>query len=1120
MKPARILIVDDNPTNLALLSNILDFEGYHIVEAPDAETAQQLIAEDPPDLILMDVGLPGMDGLTLTRALKGNPATRHILIAVVTAGAMKGDDDKAREAGCDAYITKPIDTRALPGQVAALLGRVPLASSAQSIATQTGTPLVASAVGDASGSRRMLVVDDVAANRFLLREILESSEYVVEEAADGVEALAVLDRLPVAVVISDALMPNMDGFRLCLELRKNPKFERLPVVIYTSTYNSAGDRALAEKVGANAYLVKPAPREAILATITEAVHAAETRPVGPAPVLSDEFNVIKRYNAALVSKLEERNDDLSRVVAELREAGEFSRQIISGAREGIAVFDRELRYLVFNPDMEEIMEAKAFDRLGQRIEDATASEQTLELIGRLRRALRGEVVHSGDRFLTRPSGTGVWIVSRSSPLRNTQGQITGVISLVTDITERKRTENALRESEAQFRQVVENINEVFLITDLKKNAMIYVSPAYEAIWGRTVESLYANPLQWVDAIHPADRKRVLAAAQVRQNGGDYDEVYRIHRPDESSRWIHERSFPVRDADGNIFRLVGTAEDITDRKRAEIRASVQHIVTGVLSEGAPLLSTAKRLLEVLCRDFDWVIGDFWAIDRSTRTLRCVEIWHPPEPEFLPFAETTRLTAFAAGVGLPGLVWKEKSPQWLGDLETNPTFLRRAAAAALGLRSALALPIKLREEVYGVVEFFSTRSRAPDEGLLDLLAGFGTQIGQFIERKQLEDQFRQAQKMEAIGTLAGGIAHDFNNVLAAITGYTELAKMQMAENTEAREYLQSVSVASGRAVDLVRQILAFSRVQEQQRKRMQLWPIVDEALKLLRATIPTTIEFDISLDRRAPAVLGDPTQIHQIMMNLATNAAHAMKDRPGRLGVLLEQVEVGIDLAALHPGLRPGPYMRLGVSDTGHGMDAVTAGRIFDPFFTTKAPGEGTGLGLAVVHGIVRNHDGVITVYSQPGKGTQFHLYFPVHLADMDPGVPEEPVETPRGNHERILLVDDEIPLALMGRKMLERLNYLVDSHTAPADALAAVLANPGDYDLVLSDLTMPGMTGVELARQISHLRPDLPIILITGYSATLTLEKVRALGVREILLKPLTLHALGEAIHRTLTPTAK
>lgn len=687
-------------------------------------------------------------------------------------------------------------------------------------------------------------------------------------------------------------------------------------------------------------------------------------------------------------------------------------------------------------------------------------------------------------------------------------------ALLRVLEDEKFSAQRLRESETRFRQLTENINEVFWMSDPDKRTILYVSPAYEVIWGRSCESLYAEPHHWAAAIHPDDRARVLAASYL-QAKGNYNEIYRILRPDGSMRWISDRAFPVKNELGQVYRLVGTAEDITARKRAETITAAEHAIIEALSGGASLPDTARKILEIVCRQLDWELGDLWTVDRSTQTLRCVAIWHGPSGRFQSFAEASQRMRFAAGEGIPGKVWNTRKPKWISEVTEEATFLRRQDAVELELRGALAFPITVRSEVHGVIEFFSKESRPPDAGMVAMFGSLGKQIGQFIERKQLEEQFRQAQKMEAIGTLAGGIAHDFNNVLAAISGYTELAKLESANNPEVMHYLQAVAEGSGRATELVRQILTFSRLQDQQRKPIQLWLVVDEAIKLLRATIPATIAFDLSLARRGPTILGDPTQIHQVIMNLATNAAHAMKESTGRLGITLEEFEVDADFLALYPGLHPGRYMRPCVSDTGHGMDTPTLSRIFDPFFTTKAPGEGTGLGLAVVHGIVQNHDGLITVYSQPGGGTRFHLYFPAHVTEVPESLAREH-QAPQGQGQWILLVDDEPPIAHMGKKVLERLGYSVDSHTDPATALRAVQTTPGKYALVITDLTMPGMTGTDLAKEIQQVRPDLRIVLTTGYSASLTLERVQAMGIRELLIKPLTIHELAKVVQRVLT----
>jgi CheY-like chemotaxis protein len=294
------------------------------------------------------------------------------------------------------------------------------------------------------------------------------------------------------------------------------------------------------------------------------------------------------------------------------------------------------------------------------------------------------------------------------------------------------------------------------------------------------------------------------------------------------------------------------------------------------------------------------------------------------------------------------------------------------------------------------------------------------------------------------------------------------------------------------------------------------IVLEALKLLRASVPASIRIQTDLTT-TPTVLANATAVHQVVMNLGTNAWHAMRDQPGTLKVDMKVLETDVDFVKSHPGLRLGRYVRLCVSDTGHGMNAATMDRIFDPFFTTKAVGEGTGLGLAVVLGIMQSHDGVITVYSEPGQGTTFHLYFPVfEAAEAAQEIISQPI--PHGQGEHILFVDDEEALTNVGKKTLERLGYTVTTMTSPADALAAVREQPDAFDLVITDLTMPVMDGGKLGSQLLQIQPRLPIILTTGYSLMMTEEKVRDLGFRELLIKPLPARALGEAVQRALHPT--
>ena len=339
-----------------------------------------------------------------------------------------------------------------------------------------------------------------------------------------------------------------------------------------------------------------------------------------------------------------------------------------------------------------------------------------------------------------------------------------------------------------------------------------------------------------------------------------------------------------------------------------------------------------------------------------------------------------------------------------------------------------------------------------------------------RRTLEAELFHAQKMEAIGTLAGGIAHDFNNILAAIVGNAEMAQMELPAAHPARRDMSEVLRAARRARELVLQILTFSRKQQPQRRPVRTAEVIDDVSCLLRATIPSTIEIVKDIGDPTLHVFGEPTQLHQVLMNLCTNAAHAIGDQHGTIELRQAFVEIGGE--SLHGDLVPGRYVCLTVKDTGHGMDRATLARVFEPFFTTKTAGVGTGLGLAVVHGIVKSHDGTVLVESAPDRGTTFQLYFPLLACDAASDAAET-MDVPRGDGERVLFVDDEPTLTDVAQRMLERLGYRVVALASSTEALAAFRADPSAFDVVISDLTMPGLTGMQLAAELRRLRSGLP-----------------------------------------------
>ena len=387
-----------------------------------------------------------------------------------------------------------------------------------------------------------------------------------------------------------------------------------------------------------------------------------------------------------------------------------------------------------------------------------------------------------------------------------------------------------------------------------------------------------------------------------------------------------------------------------------------------------------------------------------------------------------------------------------------------------------------------------------------------------KASLEAQLRESQKMEALGTLAGGIAHDFNNILGTMLGNAELARHDARANWQALVSLEEILKAGNRAKDLVQQILSFGRRQPTSRRVLSLPAVVEESVRLLRSGLPPGVRIDCRCAPDTPSIIADPTQVQQVLLNIGNNAAHAMEGRPGAIDIRAEGVTLDQASARFDLNLRPGPYACVTISDMGHGMDAAIRSRIFEPFFTTKAPGKGTGLGLSVAHGIMQAHQGGIVAHSEPGKGSRFELYFP-HARDgaAAPGIAEEAGAASEGHGQHILYVDDDESQVFLIKRMLERWGYRVSAYLEQREALDALLADAPSFDLVVTDFNMPGLSGLEVARAIRDARPDLPVILISGYITDELRAQAEAVGVRELIAKPHEVEELRDTVHRLLKP---
>jgi PAS domain S-box-containing protein len=494
--------------------------------------------------------------------------------------------------------------------------------------------------------------------------------------------------------------------------------------------------------------------------------------------------------------------------------------------------------------------------------------------------------------------------------------------------------------------------------------------------------------------------------------------------------------------------------------------------------------------------------------------------------------------------------ESALRALMDALPNPAFLLEKDGTFVAVNEALARSFgRRREELIGRVgyELLSPELAAERRKAIERVISTGTDISfedsnrgrrymnylapvrdmdggvsrvavfalDITDRKEMERRLLESKKLEAIGQLAGGVAHDFNNVLAAIFGNLSLAMADVGEGHVAMESLEEIRKASQRAKSLVQQILAFGRRQPQERRIISLQPVIEEAAGLLRATLPPRITLECGCDADSPAVLADPTQMLQVVLNLCTNARQALEEQPGRLEVRLSGVTLDTDAVSKLSGLQPGRFACLSVSDTGKGIDAATLERIFEPFFTTKPLGQGTGLGLSVVHGVVRSHDGAISVSSTPGQGTCFQLYFPAQAGDVT-AAPEAAVASRPGHGQRILFLDDEEPMVFLAQRMLTRLGYQVTGYTRPAEALQAFRANPDQFDLVVTDMNMPGLSGLHVADELLKCKTDAVVVLSSGHVTDELKEQARRVGVRHVLYKPNTVEEFSDSIHRLIS----
>ncbi len=938
----------------------------------------------------------------------------------------------------------------------------------------------------------ILIVDDNPNNLRLLSRVLTENQYIVKSAVNGYLALQYIRFDLPDLILLDIKMSDMDGYEVSGKLRSDPRTKGIPI-IFISAMGEALDKVRAFEVGGIDYITKPFQHEEVLARVKTHLSlrnmrkSLEKQNIQLQQEVSERKkaeDALQKANNELEQKVEERNADLIKANERLKQEIEEHKKVaemLKSERDklkilldglsstGIGVDIISIDYDVLQQN--ETLISRFGNIVGKKCYKAYMDLEGPCSFCPMVKALDSKRVERVK--LQGADGRDYEIFS--APLKNPDGTVDSAIEVILDITDRKQTEEELQESEARYQRFVELANEGIMALDSSFH-ITFVNPMMAKMCGYPPEEIVGRKPD--DFLFPEDLPDHFAKMERRIQGENQRYERRFKRKDGSELWTIVSATVLTDKKGEYAGSFAMLTDITERKRTADK----------------LLAAQERFTTVL----DGIESTIYVSDLETHEIL--------------FMNKYMIDLF--GADFTGEVcWKTIRKQTqpcsycmnlqLVDENNNPTG---------------AHTLEERHPVSGRWNINHDRAIKWVDGRMVRIQ-IATDITHFkeMEEKQREYELRiqQAQKMEAIGTLAGGIAHDFNNILSPMMGYAEISMMNAEEGSRLHHNLDEIRSAGQRATELVRQILSFSYKTEKESKPVLVKLIVKEVMKLLKAGLPSTIEIKQNIGSDA-MIMGDPTEIHQVLMNLCTNARHAMHKDGGVLEVTLTQEILDTDAIVQFQNLKQGPHLKLSVRDTGHGIPQDILGSIFDPYFTTKEKGEGTGLGLSIVHGIVENCGGEIVVQSNMGKGTIFTAYFPA-IERKTPEKMDSIEALPTGN-EKILLVDDELAITEMAKQMIEGLGYEVVASTNSSEASELFSADPNQYDLLITDMTMPKMTGLQLSQKIFEIRPDTPIILCTGFSDQINEKKAKASGIRGYIEKPMRTNIVARMIRTVLDST--
>jgi len=812
----------------------------------------------------------------------------------------------------------------------------------------------------------ILIVDDREENRYLLESLLKGNGHDVRSAANGAEALEILQAGGVDLIISDILMPVMDGFQLCRKVKTDESLQGIPFIIYTATYTGPQDREFALKIGADRFIEKPCEPEVFMAAVNEVMAAAGLRGRPPAPTQVQEEEALRLYSERLVRKLEQKMLELEKEVEARREAEDILRAserkyrlLADNTLDVIWAMNLDLEFTYVNPAIFKVTGHTPEEWLGSRLQEHCDEANFTKIFDMVADEMAKGPDGAGvvlEAELLKKNGERIWVEVHGRVIYDDNRRPISLQGVARDITKRKESEKKLREA---YDIINRSSSVAFTWKNQEAWPVEFVSENVERLFGYTAEKFIKGEVKYIDCIHPEDRERV--AKEVAEFSSEAEttdfihEPYRIIAKDGSEKIVRDWTFIVRDNDRRITHYQGIVEDITARKQAE-----------------------------------------------------------------------------------------------------------------------------------------------------------------EEQEKLQAQLLQAQKMESVGRLAGGVAHDFNNMLTVIIGNAELAQSRLKPDDPLYTTLDEILKAGRRSADLTRQLLAFARKQVIKPVVLDLNETVEGMLKMLRRLLGEDIDILWKPSAGLWPIRMDPAQVDQIMANLCVNARDAVVGQ-GRVIIETKNITFDDEYCDKHEGFHPGEFVMLAVSDDGVGMDRETLEKIFEPFFTTKKEGQGTGLGLSMIYGIVKQNEGFINVYSEPGRGTTFKIYLPRHEGVIRETRVQTVTEAMQGRGETVLLVEDESSILRLGQRILEKLGYKVLTADKPSEALQLARGHVDENEiaLVLTDVIMPEMNGRELADRLRQIQPGIKCLFMSGYTANVIAHHGVIDEDVHFLEKPVSLLSVAKKVREVL-----